>query len=129
MADRHLVAGLDLGSTKTCAVIGELAGDLPRSPLAKILGVGLAKNSGVRRGMVRDIDETMRSVAAALKDAERMAGARVPDVTCGIAGEHVSARGSTGVVAVSGEEITPQDLARVNEVARARSPGPDPHLP
>src|SRR5262245_64524046 len=107
MTDRRLlVAGLDLGSAKTCAVIAELQGDLPRSPLAKILGVGLAKNTGVRRGMVRDIDETTRSVAAALKDAERMAGARVPDVACGIAGEHVMARGSTGVVAVSGEEIT-----------------------
>src|SRR5207248_7182634 len=86
--DRQLVAGLDLGSTKTCAVIAEVVGDLPRTPLAKVLGVGLAKNSGVRRGMVRDIDETTRSVAAALKDAERMAGARVTDVTCGIAGEH-----------------------------------------
>ncbi len=128
MSDRKLVAGLDLGSTKTCAVIAELAGDLPRAPIAKILGVGLAKNSGVRRGVVRDIDETMRSVAAALKDAERMAGARVPDVTCGIAGEHVSARGSTGVVAVSGEEIAPQDVARVNEVARAVSLGRDHEL-
>ena len=128
MADRRLVAGLDLGSTKTCAVIAELAGDLPRAPLAKILGVGLAKNSGVRRGMVRDIDETTRSVAAALKDAERMAGARVPDVTCGIAGEHVSARGSSGVVAVSAEEISPQDVARVNEVARAVSLGRDHEL-
>ncbi len=128
MADRRLVAGLDLGSTKTCAVIAELAGDLPRAPLAKILGVGLAKNSGVRRGMVRDIDETTRSVAAALKDAERMAGARVPDVTCGIAGEHVSARGSSGVVAVSGDEISPQDVARVNEVARAVSLGRDHEL-
>jgi cell division protein FtsA len=128
MADRRLVAGLDLGSTKTCAVIAELAGDLPRAPLAKILGVGLAKNNGVRRGVVRDIDETMRSVAAALKDAERMAGARVTDVTCGIAGEHVSARGSTGVVAVSGEEISPQDVARVNEVARAVSLGRDHEL-
>ena len=128
MPERRLVAGLDLGSTKTCAVIAEVAGDLPRSPLAKILGVGLAKNSGVRRGMVRDIDETTRSVAAALKDAERMAGARVNDVTCGIAGEHVSARGSTGVVAVSGEEISPQDVARVNEVARAVSLGRDHEL-
>ena len=128
MPERRLVAGLDLGSTKTCAVIAELAGDLPRAPLAKILGVGLAKNTGVRRGMVRDIDETTRSVAAALKDAERMAGARVPDVTCGIAGEHVSARGSTGVVAVSAEEISPQDVARVNEVARAVSLGRDHEL-
>ena len=128
MPERRLVAGLDLGSTKTCAVIAELAGDLPRSPIAKILGVGLAKNTGVRRGMVRDIDETMRSVAAALKDAERMAGARVPDVTCGIAGEHVAARNSTGVVAVSHEEITAQDVARVNEVARAVSLGRDHEL-
>ena len=128
MSERRLVAGLDLGSTKTCAVIAELVGDLPRAPLAKILGVGLAKNSGVRRGVVRDIDETTRSVAAALKDAERMAGARVPDVTCGIAGEHVTARGSAGVVAVSGEEITPQDVARVNEVARAVSLGRDHEL-
>jgi cell division protein FtsA len=128
MPERRLVAGLDLGSTKTCAVIAELAGDLPRSPLAKILGVGLSKNTGVRRGIVRDIDETTRSVAAALKDAERMAGARVADVTCGIAGEHVTARGSTGVVAVSGEEISPQDVARVNEVARAVSLGRDHEL-
>jgi cell division protein FtsA len=128
MTDRRLVAGLDLGSTKTCAVVAEVAGDLPRAPLAKILGVGLAKNSGVRRGMVRDIDETTRSVAAALKDAERMAGARVNDVTCGIAGEHVSARNSTGVVAVSGEEIGAQDVARVNEVARAVSLGRDHEL-
>src|SRR5688572_27905449 len=100
MPERRLVAGLDLGSTKTCAVIAELAGDLPRTPLAKILGVGLATTSGVRRGMVRDIDETTRSVAAASKDAERMAGARVPDVTCGIAGEHVSARACTVGLAV-----------------------------
>ena len=126
--DRRLVAGLDLGSTKTCAVIAEVVGDLPRSPLAKVLGVGLARNGGVRRGVVRDIDETTRSVAAALKDAERMAGVKVTDVTCGIAGEHVSARGSAGVVAVSGEEITPQDVARVNEVARAVSLGRDHEL-
>src|SRR5439155_905065 len=126
--DRQLVAGLDLGSTKTCAVIAEVVGDLPRMPLAKVLGVGLAKNAGVRRGMVRDIDETSRSVVAALRDAERMAGAKVGGVTCGIAGEHVSARTSPGVVAVSREEITPEDVARVNEVARAISLGRDQEL-
>ncbi len=126
--DRQLVVGLDLGSTKTCAVIAEVVGDLPRTPLAKVRGVGLARNTGVRRGMVRDIDETTRSVAAALRDAERMAGARVGGVTCGIAGEHVTARASTGVVAVSGDEITSQDVARVNEVARAISLGRDQEL-
>src|SRR3989454_2715932 len=125
---RRLVAGLDLGSTKTCAVIAEVVGDLPRLPLAKVLGVGLAKNSGVRRGMVRDIDETKRSVVAALRDAERMAGVVVKDVTCGIAGEHVSARTSTGVVALTGEEVAPTDVGRVNEVARAVSLGRDNEL-
>ena len=126
--DRRLVAGLDLGSTKTCAVIAEVVGDLPRTPVAKVLGVGLAKNGGVRRGIVRDIDETTRSVTAALRDAERMAGAKVAAVTCGVAGEHVAARPSSGVVAVSGEEITPTDVARVNEVARAISLGKDAEL-
>jgi len=126
--DRRLVAGLDLGSTKTCAVIAEVVGDLPRSPVAKVLGVGLAKNTGVRRGVVRDIDETTRSIVAALRDAERMAGAKVSGVACGVAGEHVAARPSSGVVAVTGEEITAQDVARVNEVARAVSLGRDHEL-
>src|SRR6185503_20678064 len=85
MAERRLVAGLDLGSTKTCAVIAEVVGDLPRTPLAKVLGVGLAKNGGVRRGMVRDIDETTRSVVAAMRDAERMAGVKVSGLTRGVA--------------------------------------------
>jgi cell division protein FtsA len=126
--DRRLVAGLDLGSTKTCAVIAELVGDLPRRPLAKVLGVGLARNAGVRRGVVRDIEETARSVAAALRDAERMAGVAAPAVSCGIAGEHVTARTSTGVVAVSGEEVTAADVTRVNEVARAVSLGRDQEI-
>ncbi len=126
--DRQLVAGLDLGSTKTCAVIAEVVGDLPRLPLAKVLGVGLAKNAGVRRGMVRDIEETTQSIVAAMRDAERMAGVKVTALTCGIAGEHVSARPSTGVVAVSADEVTAEDVARVNEVARAVSLGRDHEL-
>lgn len=128
MAERRLVAGLDVGSTKTCAVIAEVVGDLPRSPLAKVLGVGLAKNTGVRRGVVRDLEETTRSIAAAMRDAERMAGVRVSGVTCGIAGEHVAARTSNGVVAVSSDEIASTDVARANEVARAVSLGPDHEL-
>jgi cell division protein FtsA len=126
--ERRLVAGLDLGSTKTCAVIAEVVGDVPRAPVAKILGVGLAKNAGVRRGMVRDLEETTRSVVAALRDAQRMAGVKVPAVTCGVAGEHVAARPSSGVVAVGGEEVSAADVARVNEVARAVSLGRESEL-
>jgi len=126
--ERRLVAGLDLGSTKTCAVVAEVVGDLPRAPVAKILGVGLAKNGGVRRGMVRDLEETTGSVVAALRDAQRMAGVKVTAVSCGVAGEHVAARPSSGVVAVNGEEISATDVARVNEVARAVSLGRDSEL-
>ncbi len=88
MKREMLVAGLDVGSTKTCAVIAEAEGE-GRGLAAKILGMGIARTTGVKRGVVRDIEETTRSVAAALRDAERMAGAKVPGVFCGIAAENV----------------------------------------
>ena len=69
----RLVAGLDLGSTKVVAVIADAAGDA-RDGYARILGVGIANNSGLRRGVVRDIEETTRAIAKAMKDAERRAG-------------------------------------------------------
>jgi cell division protein FtsA len=122
-----LVAGLDLGSTKTCAVIAEAVGDA-RSPGAKILGVGLARTTGVRRGVVRDIDETTRSIVRAMQDAERMAGVKVPSVYCGIAGEHVRTQMSTGLASVAAEEIRRQDVDRVDDVARAVSLGDDYEL-
>lgn len=128
MAERRLVAGLDIGSTKTCAVVAEVTGDLPRAPLAKVLGVGVARNQGVRRGVVRDIEETTRSIVQAMGNAQRMAGVKVTDVTCGIAGEHVAARTSSGVVAVTGDEIAESDRRRVTEVARAVSLGRDHEL-
>src|SRR2546427_12752523 len=99
-----MVAGLDLGSTKTCAVIAEVVGELPRLPLAKGLGGGLAKNSGGRRGMVRDIDETSRSIVAAMRDARRMAGVKGNMWRGGIAGEHVSAGRSARGEAGAGDE-------------------------
>lgn len=122
-----LVAGLDLGSTKTCAVIAEAIGDA-RVPGAKILGVGLARTTGVRRGVVRDIEETTRSIGRAMRDAERMAGVPAPAVYCGIAGEHVRTRLSPGLASVAGEEIRRQDVERVNDVARAVSLGDDYEL-
>lgn len=128
MAERRLVAGLDIGSTKTCAVVAEITGELPRAPVAKILGVGLARSQGVRRGMVRDIDETTRAVTDAMGNAQRMAGVKVAEVTCGIAGEHVAARTSSGVVAVTADEIGEGDLHRVTEVARAVPLGRDHEL-
>ena len=117
----RLVAGLDIGSAKTTAIIAEVAGDLPRYPSVKILGVGQARTTGLRRGVVSDIEETTRSIRKAMQDAERMAGAHVEQVYAGIAGEHVQAMTSKGIVAVSGDEISKADVDRANEVARAQS--------
>ena len=121
MNAEHLVAGLDIGSAKTTAIIAEVVGDLPRHPTIKVLGVGQARTTGMRRGVVADIEETTRSIRKALQDAERMAGAQVQEVYAGIAGEHVQAMTSKGIVAVSGDEITRADVERANEVARAQA--------
>jgi cell division protein FtsA len=120
MNPEHLVAGLDIGSAKTTAAIAEVVGELPRHPTIRILGVGQARTTGLRRGVVADIEETTRSIRKALEDAERMAGAEVEAVYAGIAGEHVQAMTSKGIVAVNGDEISRSDVDRAHEVARAQ---------
>lgn len=114
----RVVAGLDIGSAKTTAIIAEAVGD--RHPTIRILGVGQARTTGLRRGIVSDIEETTRSIQKAMQDAERMAGTKIENVYCGIAGEHVRAESSKGVVAVNGEEISKADVDRANDVARAQ---------
>ncbi|HKS06587.1 MAG TPA: cell division protein FtsA [Gemmatimonadaceae bacterium] len=121
MREDRLVAGLDIGSAKTTALIAEVVGDFPRHPSIKILGVGQARTTGLRKGVVADIEESTRSIQKAMSDAERMAGARVPEVFAGIAGEHVQAMTSKGIASVTGSEITRGDVERANAVARAQS--------
>ena len=117
----RLVAGLDIGSAKTTAVIAEVVGDLPKHPTVNILGVGQARTTGLRRGVVADIDETTRSIMKAMQDAERMAGAQVQTLYAGIAGEHMSAMTSRGIASVNGAEISKADVDRANSVARAQA--------
>jgi cell division protein FtsA len=119
-ADR-IVAGLDIGSAKTTAIIAEVSGELPKHPGIKVLGVGQARTTGLRRGVVSDIEESTQSIRKAITDAERIAGVRVQEVYAGIAGEHVQAMCSRGIVAIGGEEITRADADRVNSVARAQA--------
>jgi cell division protein FtsA len=114
-----LVAGLDIGSTKTCAVIAEVISEFGREPALKILGVGQTRTGGMRREVVTDIEGTTESVRAAMKEAELMAGVTIDRVFTGVAGEYIHARTSNGVVAVGGEEIRIADVTRVQEVARA----------
>jgi cell division protein FtsA len=124
----NLIAALDIGTTKTCAVIGELSAGSSRRPGLKVLGVGQTRTSGMRREVVTHIEETTDSVKKALKEAELMAGVTVDRVYAGIAGDHIQAFSSTGVVAVGGEEVAPQDVGRVHEVARAIALPPDREL-
>ena len=114
-----LVCGLDIGTTKTTAVIAELAGNPPHAAQAKIVGVGRSRQSGMRRGVVRDIDETTRAIREAVTAAERMAGFKIESVYVGMPGEHVRAVTSPGVVNVTGKEVTEADRKRVIEVAMA----------
>ena len=128
MNAERLVAGLDIGSAKTTAIIGEVVGDLPRRPGIKVMGLGQARTTGLRRGIVSDIEETTQSIKKALSDAEQMAGAKVDACYVGITGEHVQAMTSKGIVAVSAEEISRADVDRANAVARAQNIPPDREL-
>ncbi|MBV6521480.1 MAG: Cell division protein FtsA [Gemmatimonadaceae bacterium] len=124
----RLVAGLDIGFAKTTAVIAEVVGELPRHPGIKILGVGQTRTTGLRRGVVADIEETTQSIRKAVNDAERMAGAKVESVYAGISGEHMEAMISKGIVVVSGQEIARTDVDRANAVARAQDVPQDREL-
>ena len=122
-----LIAGVDLGTTKTCAVIAEVHQDPFLRRDLKILGVGQAPSTGMGQ-IVTHIEEATNSVKAAMEEAELMAGTKVDRVYVGISGEHVRAATSPGVVAVMDDEISSLDLQRVHEVARAVAHPPDREL-
>ena len=124
---QRLVAAVDIGTTAVKAIVAEGTGDA-RNPGARILGVGMERCAGVRRGVVRDIEETTRAIRKAMRDAERMAGVEVGAILCGIAGEHVAGQTSTGVVSITGGEIRTGDVARVNDVASSVPLGRDHEL-
>ncbi|MDE2752280.1 MAG: cell division protein FtsA [Gemmatimonadota bacterium] len=113
-----LIAGLDVGSTRTRAVIGEYVPRY-RRPELRVLGVGATGTVGVRKDVITDLDAATECIRGAVTEAEVMAGVRVDRVYVGVAGDHVEVRRSEGVVAVAAEEIVLDDVDRVNEVAQA----------
>ena len=117
MADDRMIVGLDIGTTTVTAVIG----DYGEENELEIIGVGTAPSHGLRRGVVINIEATLRSGAAAVEAAEQMAGREVTAVVTGIAGGHIEGLNSRGVVAVTGRgrEITSEDVARVIDAAKA----------
>jgi cell division protein FtsA len=113
-----LIVGLDIGTTKVCAVIGQLA---EPSGEIEIIGVGSTPSRGLRRGVVVNIDKTIKSILTAVEEAEMMSGREVAGVYAGIAGGHIEGLNSRGVVAVSSRdrEIAQEDVNRVVDAARA----------
>ena len=113
----ELIVGLDVGTTKICAVVGE---PRPGGGL-DIVGVGNAPSRGLRRGIVVNIDSTVEAIKQAVAEAEQMAGVEVAGVYAGVAGGHVRSLNSRGVVAISGREreVSTLDVERAIDAARA----------
>src|SRR3954468_24833529 len=110
----EIVVGLDIGTTKVSAVVGEVDADG-----ITILGVGNVPCRGLRKGVVSNIDWTVRSIAEAIEAAQTMAGVEIRTVYAGVAGSHIRSLSSDGVAAIGGGEVTRNDVDRVLEGARA----------
>lgn len=114
----QIYIGLDIGSTKVCCIVG-LHED--GAALPSVIGVGVAPTSGMRKGVVVDVEETVSAITAAVDEAERISGVAIDQATISIDGAHVSSQNSRGVIAVgrADQEIMVEDLMRVEEAATA----------
>ena len=121
---KDVVVGLDIGTAKVMAVVAEV---LPNGEL-KLAGLGVAPSNGLKRGVVVNIDATVQSIQLALKEAELMADCKIQRVCTGITGSHIRGLNSSGMVAVKDKEVTPTDVARVVETAKAINISSDQRL-
>ncbi|MBC7693464.1 MAG: cell division protein FtsA [Methylotenera sp.] len=115
MSKKDFVVGLDIGTTKICCIVGEIA----EHGMIDIIGIGTAPSVGLRKGCVINIDATVESITKAVEEAELMAGVEISNVFTGIAGGHIKSFNSTGIVAIKDKEITEQDVQRVIDAAKA----------
>jgi cell division protein FtsA len=109
-----LLVGLDIGTTKICAVVGE-----PTREGIDIVGIGTHPSVGLRKGVVVDIESTVNSIKRAVEEAELMAGCEINSIYAGIAGGHIQGFNSQGVIAIKSREVTQQDIDRVIDAAKA----------
>src|SRR5476651_2404467 len=119
MSKKDFVVGLDIGTTKICCIVGEIVDNGAQQPTIDIIGIGTAPSTGLRKGVVINIDTTVESITKAIEEAELMAGVEISSVYTGIAGGHIKSFNSTGIVAVKDKEITEQDVQRVIDAAKA----------
>ncbi len=113
--DRNLIVGLDIGTSKVVAIVGDLtvAGNLD------VIGIGSSPSRGLKKGVVVNIESTVRSIQRAIEEAELMAGCEINTVYTGIAGSHVRSLNSHGIVAIRDKEVSRSDVDRVIDAARA----------
>ncbi len=113
--DDKLIVGLDIGTSKVLAIVGEVS---PTGEV-EIVGVGHHPSRGMKKGVVVNIESTVQSIQRAVEEAELMAGCQIHSVFAGIAGSHISSFNSHGIVAIKDKEVGPNDIERVIEAARA----------
>jgi len=111
----RMIVGLDIGTSKVVSIVGEIS---PEGDLS-IVGIGSHKSSGLKKGVVVNIESTVQSIQRAIEEAELMAGCQIHSVYVGIAGSHIRSLNSHGIVAIKDREVFAQDLDRVIDAAQA----------
>jgi cell division protein FtsA len=114
-SERNLIVGLDIGTSKVSAIVGELGADGE----LEVVGIGTHPSRGLKKGVVVNIESTVQSIQRAVEEAELMAGCEIHSVYTGIAGSHVRSLNSHGIVAIRDKEVTAGDVDRVIDAARA----------
>ncbi len=116
-ADREMIVGLDIGTSKIVAIVGEVNAEGE----VQIVGFGSHPSRGLKKGVVVNIESTVQSIQRAVEEAELMAGCQIHSVYAGIAGSHVRSLNSEGIVAIRDREVTHSDVERVIDAARAHN--------
>lgn len=114
-SDKNLMVGLDIGTSKIVALIGQMTSD----GQVEIVGMGSHSSRGLKRGVVVNIDAAVQSIQRAIEEAELSAGCQIYSVYTGIAGSHIRSLNSHGIVAIREREVTQSDIDRVIDAARA----------
>jgi cell division protein FtsA len=113
--ERNLIVGLDIGTTKVAAIVGELTSE----GHIEVIGIGSSPSRGLKKGVVVNLESTVNSIQRAIEEAELMAGCQIKSVFAGIAGSHIRSLNSHGIVAIKDKEVTQYDIDRVIDSARA----------
>ncbi|MBW2474772.1 MAG: cell division protein FtsA [Deltaproteobacteria bacterium] len=110
----NLIVGLDIGTTKICAIVGAMTDEG-----LDVVGIGTSPSRGLRKGVVINIESTVNAIRKAIQEAELMAGCEIKSVFAGIAGGHIKGINSQGVIAIKNREVTTEDVRRVIDAAKA----------